>query len=136
MWAFRMDGRKGELLRDGVHVGYGYSGYDDGDGIPEPGEGKNDPTKQEIKGVGPVPCGRWKFGAPFFHPHAGPYVLRLLPEQGTKTFGRSGFLLHGDSMKLPGSASHGCIILPRDLRMKMWESGDHELLVEVVEKIA
>jgi hypothetical protein len=84
--------------------------------------------------VGPVPQGKWKFGAPFFHDHAGPYVLRLFPEQGTKTFGRSGFLIHGDSMRLPGSASHGCIILARELRMQMWESGDHEILVTSGEK--
>jgi hypothetical protein len=127
MWTFEI--KTGRVLRDGKEIGKGYSGYDDGDGIAEPGEGKNDPTKQAVKGVGPVPEGLWVFGAPFFHDHAGPYVLRLLPKSVPQLYGRSGFLIHGDSMRLPGSASHGCIILARDLRMKLWESGDHEIRV-------
>lgn len=127
MWTFKQ--KTGMLIHDGVGIGKGYSGWDDGDGVAEPGEGKNDPSMQSVRGVGPVPRGRWKFGEPFFHQHAGPYVMRLTPEPGTETFGRDGFLIHGDSMKLPGSASHGCIILSRALRMKMWESGDHDLEV-------
>jgi hypothetical protein len=44
-------------------------------------------------------------------------------------FGRSGFLMHGDNIRLPGTASEGCIILPRDLREAIWNSADHTLEV-------
>src|ERR1035438_5538324 len=40
-------------------------------------------------------------------------VQALTPESGTNTFGREGFLIHGDSVQNPGTASHGCIILPQ-----------------------
>ena len=111
------------------HVGTGYSGWDDGDGVPEPGEGKNDPSKVSVRSVGPLPPGKWNIGPPFFHTTAGPYTMRLLPQKGTETHGRSGFLIHGDSGKDPGTASHGCIVLRRELRMLIWESYDHELEV-------
>ncbi|MFA6125072.1 MAG: hypothetical protein WCS75_11525 [Sphingomonas sp.] len=40
------------------------------------------------------------------------------------------FRIHGDNAKLDRSASHGCIILPRAVRERMWASGDR--IVEVV----
>ncbi len=133
MWTYRQ--RTGELLRDGVLVGKGYSGYDDGDGVPEPGEGKNDPAAQEQRAVGPIPRGRWSIGRPFFHEARGPYVMRLSPEPGTETFGRSGFLIHGDSVKRPGTSSLGCIILARSLRILIGESWDRELEVVAGEEL-
>lgn len=105
----------------------GYSGHDDGDGIPEPTDGKNDPSKQGVRGVGPIPVGHYTIGPP--EPGHGGYTLRLHPKPGTDTLGRSGFLIHGDSIKNPGTASLGCIIIPRGARMKVWTSGDHDLEV-------
>lgn len=128
MWTFEI--ATGRVLdKEGQELGHAYSGYDDGDGVPEPGEGKNDPAAQHLRGVGPIPVGMWVIGEPFFHPHAGPYVMRLTPVSGTETYGRSGFLIHGDSKAKPGSGSHGCIVMSREMRMKIWESGDHLLSV-------
>ena len=59
----------------------------------------------------------------------GPYVLTLTPAPTTNTFGRSGFLMHGDSIIAPGTASKGCIIMPHDAREQVWNSGDRDLEV-------
>jgi hypothetical protein len=55
--------------------------------------------------------------------------LKLNPAAATETFGRSGFLMHGDSKEHPGCASHGCVILPRAVREQVWTSGDSDLEV-------
>ena len=116
----------GELQRDGKHVAAGYSGA---------GEGKNNPALDHISSVGPIPRGnRTIAGPPFDTRDRGPCVLRLHPDQETETHGRTGFLMHGDSKTHPGTASHGCIVLPRSIREQVWESGDREL--EVVPQIA
>ena len=121
-WVYRQ--RTGELLHEGRVIAIGYSGHDDGDGVPEPGEGKNDPAAQAVRSVGPIPVGRYTIGPPHTHPTAGPYTMRLTPQAGTETFGRSGFLIHGDSRSSPGAASLGCIILARPFRVAVWMSGD------------
>lgn len=119
MWQYRQS--TGELLRDGQHVATGYSGYQ---------LGKNNPAAQAERDVGPIPQGRWTIhGPPFDTAEHGPYVLRLVPCDGTVTFDRDGFLIHGDSLAHPGEASRGCIILPHSIRQQLWESGDHELEV-------
>ena len=64
----------------------------------------------------------------------GPYALALMPDSMNEMFERSGFMIHGDSLVAPGTASEGCIIIPRDAREAMWESGDRHL--QVVEKFA
>src|SRR5689334_15812598 len=92
--------RTGELVHDGMVHCTGYSGH---------GEGKNNPAMQAVRDVGPIPCGRWSIeGPPIDTAVHGPFVLHLEPEPGTDTFGRSGFLIHGDSREHPGEASHGC----------------------------
>ncbi len=115
----------GELQQDGKHVATGYSGA---------GHGKNNPDMQEVHNLGPIPQGDWTIvGPPVNTADHGPYVLTLKPAADTPTFGRSGFLMHGDSKESPGSASHGCVILPRSIREQVWKSGDHDL--EVVAEI-
>ena len=64
-------------------------------------------------------------------PNTGPFTILLEPAPGTDTLGRSAFRIHGDSVRAPGTASHGCIILPRAIRDHIWRSGDRDL--EVVE---
>lgn len=119
MWIYRQS--TGELLRDGKFVAQGYSGH---------GSGKNNPAAESIKDVGPIPTGAWEVaGLTVERTSHGPYVLQLLPCNGTKTFGRAGFLMHGDNIKAPGEASLGCIIMPRWARVKVWESGDRSLTV-------
>jgi len=43
-------------------------------------------------------------------------VAHLTPIEGTDTFGRSGFMVHGDNQALNHSASEGCIVAPRFIR--------------------
>lgn len=109
----------GELSQAGDVIGNGYSGY---------GEGRNNPSMQDIPDVGPLPTGDWLIvGPPEDTPTHGPFVLKLEPKPTTEVFGRSGFLMHGDSKEHPGLASHGCMIMPRVVREAVWNSGDHDL---------
>ena len=108
---------------DGEVADQGYSGA---------GDGKNDPDKQDEHEIGPIPQGTYTIGQPEFvntpGPH-GPFVLPLTPDPGDEMFGRSGFLMHGDSKEHPGAASKGCIIMKRTTREQVWNSGDHRLQV-------
>lgn len=119
MWVW--DQSAGELSRGGDVVGRGYSGN---------GRGFNNPSMQDARGVGPIPRGRWRMTEVRTSANTGPYTIVLVPEGDTDTRGRSTFRVHGDSIAKPGTASHGCIILPRKLRERLWGSGDH--LIEVV----
>jgi len=94
-----------------------------------PGEGKNNPDLEYIHDVGPIPKGVYGIGPPHDTPTHGPHALALTPEPGTNTFGRDGFLIHGDSVQNPGTASHGCIILPRTVRDQIAASGDRQIQV-------
>jgi hypothetical protein len=118
MWTYRQT--TGRLLRDGVPVATGYSGCN---------EGKNNPACQDDKNLGPIPQGVWKLTEMFDSVQHGPLCIRLEPAEGTVTFGRFGFLIHGDSATHPGEASKGCIVLPRKFREQVWESWDTELEV-------
>lgn len=79
------------------------------------GVGKNNPDYEMRRGLGPLPAGRYHVLGPFDHHRFGPICFRLLQITGP-TYGRSGFLIHGDSIARPGKASSGCIILGRDAR--------------------
>jgi hypothetical protein len=119
MWTYAQE--TGALLHDGQSVATGYSGFDDG---------KNNPAMQAVPDVGPIPQGDWSVeGPPVNTAEHGPYVLTLAPAPSTNTFGRSGFLMHGDSVDAPGTASKGCIIMPRTAREQVWNSGDTDLEV-------
>jgi len=120
----------GDWFRDGQFIARGYSGHD-ADGV----QGKNNPSEEAHRSHGPIPRGLWKIAedpAPSSEqgPH-GPFVMHLYPLPGTETFGRSGFLIHGDMAdpRLAGTASLGCIILPREVRESIWASGDRMLSV-------
>lgn len=120
MWGW--DQSAGTLTRNGKFVARGYAGA---------GIGKNNPDLQSKVAVGPVPQGRWRILPPRNRPQTvGPYAMPIEPV-GHNALGRSAFMIHGDSAKRPGTASRGCIILPRNVRELIWNSGDHDL--EVVE---
>jgi hypothetical protein len=89
----------------------------------------DDPTREAEKGVGPIPAGTWAIGAPHDSPHTGPFSLPLEPVAGTETFGRSGFLIHGDSAAEDHTASHGCLVCSRGARMAIDEDPDRTLVV-------
>jgi Protein of unknown function (DUF2778) len=118
MWTFNQS--NGTLSKDGVVIGEGYSGF---------GTGKDNPAMQNVHDVGPIPEGSYEIGPPQDTETHGPHVMALTPEEGTDTFGRGGFLIHGDSIANPGAASHGCIILPHDLRLEISASDDTRLQV-------
>lgn len=119
MWTYRQ--ASGQLFHDGLLRGTGYSGHL---------SGKNNPKAEALQGVGPIPRGRYKIGAAYKHKDLGPVCMNLEPVDGTETFGRSLFRMHGDSIANPGTASHGCIIMNRIIRTEVAESGDHDLEVE------
>lgn len=124
MWIW--DQSAGELKRDGALVSKGYSGK---------GRGKNNPALEGVPGIGPIPKGNYKITQKYNSNNVGPYALRLEPMDGGKpdihdATGRGAFRIHGDSIRAPGTASKGCIILPRKIREKIWLSGDRSLRVE------
>ena len=118
MWSYSQS--SGQITWDDEAIGIGYSGH---------GVGKNNPMMQAIKDVGPIPQGTYSIGEPFDTESHGPFVLRLSPTGATNTFGRSGFLIHGDSVCTPGLASEGCIILSRVAREHIARSEDKDLTV-------
>lgn len=119
-WVYEQD--TGILSHNGQFVAKGYAGKD---------AGKNNAQMEGTPNIGPLPKGQYSIiGHPFNHPHTGAYSIRLQPMAGNIMYGRSGFLIHGDSIKQPGSASNGCIIIPLFIRQKIWSSGDK--LLEVV----
>lgn len=128
MWTYKQS--TGELFSDDNSlVGVGYSG---GGTSPENHLAtvhKNDPSAQNIVDTGPLPQGYYTIGSPVNTVTHGPYVMALDPDTDNQMFGRDAFLIHGDSIPNPGYASDGCIILSRDIRVKIWESGDHRLQV-------
>jgi len=79
------------------------------------GVGKNNPDMQKVKNVGPVHVGWYTLGTPLYtgkgqNSTHGPYVIPLEPDPENDMDSRGGFLIHGDSMHAPGTASEGCVI--------------------------
>lgn len=125
MWTW--DQSAGVLSRDGAEVAKGYSGRD---------WGKNNPDAEAARGIGPIPAGDYTIVELYNSANVGPNALRLQPIDATPddvhdATGRSAFRIHGDSIRAPGTASHGCIILRLPIRLAIWESGDR--LLRVVE---
>jgi hypothetical protein len=118
MW--KWDQSAGELSHNGRIIEHGYAGN---------GKGLNSPNFQDVRGIGPIPRGMWKMVSVGDIPNTGRFTIVLEPMPGTDTRGRSEFRIHGDNSRLDKSASHGCIILPRNVRGDIWASGDHELQV-------
>ena len=110
----------GELTHDGQHVATGYSGA---------GPGRNNPDMQASQGQGPIPQGSYTIGSARQGRHTGPATMNLDPQPGTQTFGRDLFRVHGDSVAHPGTASEGCVILPRNVRDRLAHSADRTLRV-------
>lgn len=93
------------------------------------GPDKNNKDSAHIIKKGPLPCGLYLIGDPQNVRHMGLYVLHLRPVQTEYMKGRSAFYIHGDSITRPGTASEGCIILPRNIRNIIASSGINLLLV-------
>lgn len=87
-----------------VRVCVGYSGY---------GDSKNNPTREHIRGEGPIPRGEYIIGPPRFSRNVGPIAMYLMP-YGHMAHGRSALMIHGDNHTQ--TASRGCVILPKPVR--------------------
>jgi len=121
MWVWEQD--RGRLRSAvGKVVGVGYAGA--------PGH-INRSLDQSLRHLGPIPCGRYTITPPIDTRTHGPFVLWLEPDPANQMFGRSAFGIHGDSVIHPGSASQGCIVLPRSVREAIWASQDHRLEVRL-----
>ena len=117
MWTYYQ--KSGELWVDVDKIATGYSGYE---------TGKNNPFMEDVRDVGPIPCGEWILIEPYNSKRVGPFAIKLEPV-GHNAHGRTAFRIHGDSRRNPGKASHGCIIFPRKIREQIWASKDHRLIV-------
>lgn len=114
--------RTGHLYTDsGKILGNGYSGR---------GPGLNNPHMQNVRAVGPAPCGSYTID-PARTPvdHLGPLAMPLEPDPKNQMFGRSEFFIHGDNASGNHSASDGCIILPHATRQQIDNSSDDVLVV-------
>jgi hypothetical protein len=109
----------GRMTRNGQLIDVGYSGK---------GHGRNNPRFENRKNVGPIPRGRYKIGPQYHHPSKGPVTMTLTPI-GHTALGRTHFLIHGDSIRHPGNASEGCIVLSRTIRQAIAITGDTDLEV-------
>lgn len=119
MWWFSQT--TGRITKDGsVFLCAAYSGHN---------EGRNNPKMQSVHNVGPIPVGLYTMQEPVDTPTHGPFVIRLVPDVDNVMFGRDGFLIHGDSVEHPGTASQGCIIAPRYARERLWDTKDHQIRV-------
>ncbi len=98
----------------------GYSGH---------GAGVNNPNMQQVRSVGPIPQGSYVIGVARRSRNTGPITMNLDPTDGTNMFSRSLFRIHGDNRRGNRSASHGCIVLPPNARLRISRSGDNELRV-------
>ena len=78
---------------------------------------RNNPAMEHVRNCGPLPRGTYTMEYIGFY--KGPDTIRLHPAPGNEMYGRSGFLIHGDSLKNPGTASSGCIILEPKIRERL-----------------
>ncbi len=109
----------GILKFNRAKVAVGYAGH---------GSGKNKPSMEHMRNIGPIPKGEYEIQAPRASARTGPYVLPLMPV-GHNALGRTDFQIHGDSRSNPGTASNGCIVMGRPIREKIWNSGIRKLIV-------
>lgn len=110
---------------DGNFVAKGYAGGNCGKNP----EGKNNPALQGVKSVGPLPVGIYTLGDPVLQSHLGPFAIPLVPDSSNIMYNRGDFFIHGDAIDAPGSASEGCVIMPRNIRNNLWCSLDHQIQV-------
>ena len=111
--------RTGEIYHNSRYIGKGYAGRM---------TNKNNPDRQQVKGLGPLPRRRYKItGA---SGSKGPLTIILEQQKPGESFGRSAFRIHGERRRPPaGWASEGCIILNYDIRKKIMQSHDSDLEV-------
>jgi hypothetical protein len=124
MWTY--ESSTGLLIdATGKRIWKGYAGHN---------QGLNNPAMQDVHEVGPLPEGLYSMSAPVDHPRVGKYAIQLIPHEGNQMFGRSEFFMHGDRIGAEGLflASDGCIVMPRLIRERAYNSGDHVIRVVAI----
>jgi len=124
MFTYVLD--SGEMIDPhGQILGTGYSGSS---------VCRNNPSMQNIRGVGPLPCGFYGMetivdsaGHPCDYGDKKAPVIALIPDPSNEMCGRYGFLIHGDNDT--HTASDGCIIQEHPTRVTMSNSSDKKLQV-------
>ena len=102
----------GNMYKDGKLIESGYSGAL---------TNKNNPERQQVKGLGPLPRGTYNIAG---HSNSKGPVTIILEQTSGDTFGRSAFRIHGERIEGPaGFASAGCIILSLSTRRKILRDG-------------
>jgi hypothetical protein len=116
MWIYIQS--SGDFFRNGSYIETGYSGK-----LPD---GRNNPSKECVINVGPIPCGYYQIMPDTSSPSPMSLPLNARDPNYCKP-ARSGFLIHGD--KSTGDASTGCIILSPSTRRIVRDSDDKLLRV-------
>lgn len=116
---------------DGNLAGTGYAG---GNGGNDP-IGVNNHAMQNVRNVGPIPVGTYTLGTVVMQSQLGPFAIPLMPDASNEMYGRSGFFCHGDKANPPRSASHGCIIMARAVRDKLYASTDRRICVVNIKEV-
>jgi type VI secretion system (T6SS) effector TldE1-like protein len=116
---WRYSQKTGELCApNGSCVATGYAGA----GVCE-----NQPAMQWASDRGPIPRGLYTIGPPRDDDQMGPFCLPLEPDPNNEMHDRFGFYMHGDNDT--GTASTGCIIMPRTTREQVAASSCDQLEV-------
>jgi RHS repeat-associated protein len=81
------------------------------------GEGRNNPSEQDMEGIGPIPRGEWQLTGKWYNsPNTGRNTVVLTPLKNNDCFltGRdcTSFRMHGNNTR--NDASKGCIVMPPD----------------------
>ena len=87
-------------------VGVGYSGHQ---------SVLNNPAFQNEHATGCLPAGRYTITST--DDEKGPLTHHLTPDPANEMYGRSGFLIHGDTSSTDHTASDGCIVAPHWTRV-------------------
>lgn len=115
---WRYEQSTGRLYQNGNYKGKGYSGSL---------TNKNNPEREHVKGMGPLPRGTYRIGG--YTRSKGPWTIELTQISG-ETFGRTLFRIHGDKRNgIQGFASAGCIVIAPSVRLLIINSGDNTLEV-------
>ncbi|WP_112291472.1 tlde1 domain-containing protein [Rahnella sp. AN3-3W3] len=109
---WRYEQSTGRLYKGNELVETGYSGVL---------TNKNNPDRQQVKGMGPLPRGTYRIAGHSLS--KGPATV-ILEQTSGDSFGRSLFRIHGERVGKPaGFASEGCIIMSPSTRWRVISEG-------------
>lgn len=108
------------LITGSNFIGKGYSGF---------GSGINNPDFESVPDIGPIPKGEYKIVQWYDKYEGKGLVVARLEPVNHDAHGRNGFLIHGDNTEVNHTASHGCIVTSKDVRVNWRKSGDTKVFV-------